>query len=258
MFRNSLFIILAGWAICFSGCSINNVDNASELRPYFDSVHVQGCFALYDNNRGAFAIYNKDRYLKRFPAGTSFDVVTSLVGLETGKLFNEKTLIGSQTMTDAFRTNDTPYFQALSREIGKDTLVRWIDTLSYGNKYARGPVDSLWLTDSLLISSDEQLGLIKKMYFRQLPFQQRTQDVMKPVMNREKTTQYSLSYVTGLAGQAEGTPIGWVVGWIEENAHPYFFVLNIQGTTQGQDITHTGRGLIKKILANQGFFNGLK
>jgi len=251
-------IVVALLFLLSSGCAINNVDNAEGAKVYFDSAHVLGCFGLYDNNRGAFTIYNRERYLKSFTPGETFDVVTALVGLETGKLFNEKTLIGSQTMEDAFRSGNTPYFQELARRIGRDTLVKWIDTLSYGNKNVEGPIDSIWLNDRLTISSDEQLGLIKRMYFRQLSFQQRTQDVMKSVMLREKTPDYTLSYVTGSGRNAENMPVGWVIGWIEENRHPYFYVINFQENTSGADIPGTGVGLLRKLLTAQGFFKGLK
>ena len=77
-------------AVLISGCSFNNVDRADYLKPYFDSAGVQGCFALYDNARNEFTIYNKDRYLERFPAGGTFDIVVGLTSLETGKVFDEK------------------------------------------------------------------------------------------------------------------------------------------------------------------------
>jgi beta-lactamase class D len=252
-------IAVLGWAlVIWSGCSISNVDNAAGLKAYFDTANVQGCFALYDNNRGEFIINNRDRYLKRFSPGGTFDVVTALVGLETGKLFNAKTLIDGQTMEDALKADSTSYFRELAGRIGRDTLDKWIDTLSYGNANTVGPVDSLGLTDSLTISSDEQMGLIKRMFFHQLPFQQRTQDVVKSAMLRESNARYDLGYVTGDAKDADGKPVGWVVGWIEESVHPYFFVLNIEGNAPGSALSATGVNLLRKILASQGFFRGVR
>jgi beta-lactamase class D len=38
------------------------------------------------------------------------------------------------TMYEAFRASAVPYFQEVARRIGRDTMQRWLDTLSYGTK----------------------------------------------------------------------------------------------------------------------------
>ena len=249
-----------GWALVtiWSGCSISNVDSDDGLTAYFDSAHVEGCFALYDNNRGEFLMNNRDRYLRRFSPGGTFDLVTALVGLETGALFNEKTVIGGHTMAEALKADSISYFQELARRIGRDTMDKWIDTLSYGNKSKVGPVDSLGLTGALQISPDEQLGLVKRLFFHQLPFQQRTQEVAKSAMLVESNARYDLGYITGEALDSGGRKVGWVVGWVEESVHPYFFVLNIEGKEPGPALSATGVDLMRKILASEGFFKGVK
>jgi hypothetical protein len=90
-------------AMAWSACTINNVENASGLKSYFDSAHVTGTFCLYDNVHGGFTIYNKDRYVHRQPTGSSIKLLTSLIGLENGKLFDENARIGSLSLMDAFR-----------------------------------------------------------------------------------------------------------------------------------------------------------
>ncbi|MFW1443080.1 penicillin-binding transpeptidase domain-containing protein, partial [Vibrio parahaemolyticus] len=85
----------------------------------------------------------------------------------------------------------------LARSIGKDTLKRWIDSLHYGNKSVGISVDSFWLNNTLKITADEQLGLVKKLYFGQLPFQKRTHDIVKKMMLQEANANYKLSYKTG-------------------------------------------------------------
>jgi beta-lactamase class D len=244
--------VLAGLA---GGCSFNNVDKADYLKPYFDSAGVVGCFALYDNGRNEFTIYNRDRYLERFSPGGTFNILTALTGLETGKVFDEKKPgIGDQTLMDAFRNDSVPYFQTLARTLGKDTLDNRIKALSYGNMDTLAPVDSLWLVHGLTISPDEQLGLVKSLFFNQLTFQKRTQEVMRTVMEREKTTNYTLAWTEAYTRDSTGAPLGWALGWVEERNHPYFFVLNIGGSgAEGK-----AGDLMRKILAREGFFKGVK
>src|SRR6478736_5879769 len=86
-----------------------------------------------------------------------------------------------------------------------------IDTLGYGNRDISGPIDSFWLNNRMKIKPDEELGLVKKLYFNQLPFFKRTQQIVQSVMLREQNTNYKLSYKTGWGFTGNGHELGWVV-----------------------------------------------
>ena len=127
--------------------------------------------------------------------------------------------------------------------------------MQYGNKQIGTAVDSFWINNTLKISPDEQLGLVKRLYFGQLPFQKRTQDIVKRMMIRENNANYQLAYKTGLGFKENGNLIGWIVGWIEENKHPYFFVLNAEGPADAK-MMDARMNILKGILKEQGFFEG--
>ncbi len=76
-------------------------------------------------------------------------------------------------------------------------------------------------------------------------------------MLREQNSNYKLYYKTGWGFPGNGSEIGWVVGWIEENKHPYFFVLNIESTVPDR-VAKVRIKLLKDILTHMGFFNGKK
>ena len=186
----------------FGACSPNNVTKEDSLKSFFDSSKVDGCFALYDNGTGQFTVYNLSRYKDSayLPAST-FKIVNSLIGIETGRIVNEKMIIKwdgivrkhdngdtikewnkDLTMAEAFKVSCVPYYQEVARRIGKDTMQQWLDSIKYGNKKIGNRVDSFWLDNSLKVTPDEQLGLVKKLYFNQLGFQKRTQEIVKKVM----------------------------------------------------------------------------
>jgi beta-lactamase class D len=48
------------------------------------------------------------------------------------------------------------------------------------------------------------------------------------------------------------------MGWEEENKHPYFFVLNLESADTTRDLRQTGLVIVKKILRQEGFFEGKK
>ena len=102
-------------------------------------------------------------------------------------------------------------------------------------------MDLFWLNDTLQISADEQLGFIKKLYFDELPFSERTQRIVRSMMLQEETDSYKLYYKTGTGNYKDST-VYWVVGFIEKIEHvkeheesmnksnvrnyPYFFAQN--------------------------------
>jgi len=273
-----LVIVFAAFVCIFlNACSPNNVIIDNSIKSNFDSSNVDGCFALYDNGTGQFSIYNLSRYKDSsyLPAST-FKIVNSLIGIEIGKIVNENMVIKwdgvvrtfssgdtihawnkDLTMTEAFKASAVPYYQEVARRIGKDTMQKWIDTLQYGNKKIGNRIDSFWLNNTLKIKPDEQLGLVKKLYFDQLPFQKRTQEIVKKAMLQEQNSNYTLSYKTGTGSNEVGKNIGWVVGWIEENRHPYFFVLNIEAQAS-QNMTTIRKKMLTDLLRKYGFFEGKK
>lgn len=260
-----LYLILS---ILLFKCTPNNVTQDDSLGKYFTENKVNGCFALMDNGTGKFTIYNLARYRDSsyLPAST-FKIVNSLIGLQTGVISSDSMVIKwdsvkrrpewdkDLTMYDAFRVSSVPYYQEVARRIGKDTMQYWLDSISYGSKKITGRIDSFWLDNSLKITPDEQLGLVKRLYFHQLPFFKLYQEKVKNAMLFEKNTNYALSYKTGW-GQYDGKQLGWVLGYIEENSHPYFFVLNVESTDADIDMVKVRMKMLKDILKQLGFFEG--
>jgi beta-lactamase class D len=90
--HTSYFILLISFF--FSSCSSNNVTNDDSLKKYFDQYHVTGTFGLFNNGHATFTIYNLKRFTDSayLPAST-FKIVNSLIGLQTGVITNEKMVI---------------------------------------------------------------------------------------------------------------------------------------------------------------------
>jgi beta-lactamase class D len=74
----------------------------------------------------------------------------------------------------------------------------------------------------------------------------------------ENNSNYKLSYKTGWNTTPKGNQIGWIVGWIEENKHPYFFALQVESPDPNVDFKSIRVNLLKQILKEYGFFAGKK
>ena len=265
-----LFFALAVLSISLFSCAPNNVTVDDSLGKYFKEANAVGCFALLDNTTGEFTVYNLARYRdSAFLPASTFKIVNALIGLQTGVISSDSMVIPwdgikrpfpewnkDLTMYEAFRVSAVPYFQEVARRIGKDTMQQWLDSLHYGTEKIKSRIDTFWLDNSLKIKPDEQLGLAKKLYFGQLPFDKRPQSIVKKVMLQENNSNYQLSYKTGWGYTENGNALGWVVGWIEENIHVYFFVLNIEGPHNTDAAVRMN--ILKGILNHEGFMKGKK
>lgn len=245
-------------AVLFAGsCRDSRIHDEEEWGNYFEEQGISNaCFILRDNNHEAVHFYNKERCLERFTPASTFKIFNSLVALDIPKVPDEQFVIPWDSvvrwndkwnkdmgMREAFKLSNLGYYQSLARRIGYDYMQHYVDTAQYGNRNVGGPIDSFWLNDSLQISADEQVGFIKRLYFNELPFAERTQRIVRSMMLQEKTDDYKLSYKTGWNIKGEKNLL-WVVGYAErierinehENSmnksdirlYPYFFAMNFE------------------------------
>jgi beta-lactamase class D len=243
-----VFLIVLLTAVVATGCSLNNVKEDKSLAHFFTDNKVEGSFALLDNGTGQFTLHNLEEFRDSayLPAQT-YNIVHALIGLQTGKIRSDSSL---------------PNLSFVPSAITKDTLQFWLDSLGYGARNDKEKVkittsvDSFWQDNSFKVSPDAQLGLVKRLYFDQLPFFKTYQEVVKGAMKVEENTKYRLGYQTGVGTSKNGHQIGWVVGWIEENNHPYFFVLNVDAKDPGVDLAVLQVKMLKDILKSQDFFEG--
>lgn len=258
--------------VLFAACSPNNVKEDARVNKYFADNKIEGCFALMNNGTGKFTVHNLARYRdSSFSPASTFKIVNSLIGLQTGVISSDSMVIKwdgvkrtfdswnkDLTMYEAFRVSAVPYYQEVARRIGKDTMQFWLDSLHYGTEKITSAIDTFWLDNTLKITPDEELGLVKRLYFDQLPFFPTYQKSVKRAMTFEENSNYQLGYKTGWSfwNEKKGKHIGWIVGWIKENEHPYFFVLNIESKDKNFDMVTVRMKMLKDILKELGFFEG--
>lgn len=238
-----------------TACRDNRIHDKPEWGKHFEAQGIKnGCFIIREHNHEAVYFYNKERCLQRFTPASTFKIFNSLVALETAVAPDESLIIKWDSVTrevpewnkdlnmrEAFKVSAVPYYQEIARRIGPDLMQHYLDTSNYGNKNMKGGIDQFWLNDSLQISADEQLGFLKRMYFAELPFAERTQRIVKSLMLQEETPAYKLYYKTGWGSNAKND-VMWVVGFAEKIEHvkeheksmnksdvrmyPYFFAMN--------------------------------
>ncbi len=232
----------------FFACTPNNVVIDSNIVKMMDSAGMQGTFALMENGTEQFTIANLSRYKdSSYAPLNTFFIVPTLIALDKGYINHKQ---------DKWVSPDsTTFYTGLIQKIGRTDLLKTIDSIHYGRGIVSANLDKFWKDNSLTITPDEQLGLIKKLYFNELSFQKHAQAFYRKMIVKEDNANYKLSYI--LSSDTNANNAAWVVGYVEENKHPYFFVLNTNAL-KGDSLDNQNVQLLKKILLQQGFLKGLR
>ena len=234
------------FSVVFFACSPNNVTIDSSIVKIMDSAGVVGSFALLENGTGKFTIAGLSHYKDTASSPlSSFFILPSLIALDKG--------IINQNQASWVSMDSTPYYQNIITQLGRQEILKTIDSIKYGKGLVSANMNEFWKDGSLTITADEQLGLMKRAFFKELPFQKRSQEIFKKMILKEENSNYKLSYLTAADSTTNNT---WVIGYEEENTHIYFFVLHTTSKTTAA--TNNSVALLKKILLQQGFLQGLR
>lgn len=246
MLRNFCAVLFI--SILAIACSPNNVKTDAFIAKKLDSAGLQGSFALLENGTEVFTIHNLARYKDSASAPLgSFFVIPTLLAIDKGFIH--------QNPSSWIVMDSTLAYQKLMAQLGRPVILQAIDSLHYGKGIVSGGLDSFWSDNSLQITADEQLGLIKKLYFNELYFQKRSQEILKKILLKEDNANYKLSYIA--AADTAHANACWIVGYVEENKHPYFFVLNTNANDK-DDLLNKNIQVLKSILIQQGFLKGVR
>ena len=103
-----------------------------------------------------------------------------------------------------------------------------VNDLDYGNKDISSGLDNYWLCGSLLISINEQVEFLKRLYLHQFQgFSDKNIDAVKSIMLYETTPDYKLFGKTGGGDCWDNKVIGWYVGFVETELGTKIFAMNI-------------------------------
>ncbi|GBL35220.1 beta-lactamase OXA-133 [Filimonas sp.] len=273
MKKTGVFILLA--SLFFVSCTRHNIQEQTQWASIFKKYQIDSaCFELADNSHEQVFYYGLNRLSTPYSPASTFKILNSLVALETNIATDENMVIPwdgvvrqreewnkNMDMREAFKVSCVPYYQELARRIGAVEMQKWMDTVKYGNRRIGPKVDEFWLNDTLKISADEQVGLMKKLYFDKLPFSQRAQRIVRSLMLQEDNNEYRLYFKTGTS-QNDTRTLAWLVGFIERketqrgvitkqeetNFKPYFFALNIETKDTTMDTRTVRINILKDIL----------
>ena len=254
----SLFLLFILFACSPQSNSILNNYSSSDLEGIFKSEKINGCFAIYDLKNDAKLSFNSERLDSAFLPASTFKIINSMIALETGVIQDEKEIIKwdsidrrynewnrDQNLESGLKYSAVWFYQELARRIGEERMKHWVEASDYGNKNINGGIDVFWLSGDIRISPNQQIDFLQKLYFNQLPFLQKNQEIVKKIMIVEQTPDYTIRAKTGWAARIN-KQIGWYVGYIEKGENVYFFAINID--IKNSDDAPKRKIIVSKIL----------
>jgi beta-lactamase class D len=233
--------------IAFSFLILAGAVTAQEL----DSLKIAKMFGndtggmiIYSVSDSQTVKYNADRCAQRFLPASTFKIPNSLIAVETGIASDENFTIKwdgitrqipewnrDHTLASAMKYSVVPYYQEISRKVGRTAYEKYLVELKYGNQKVGNMLDRFWLDNSLKISLDEQMIFLKNFYNEKLPFSKRSIGIVKSILSSEKYDNSVLRFKTGTGEKEDETFVAWLVGYVETDSNTYLFVFNCGAKT---------------------------
>ena len=208
---------------------------------YFREQNIQGSIIIFDRNKNLFYQDNNSRNETGFLPASTFKIFNSLVALETGVIKDELAILTwdgikrdfdfwnrDYNMRQAIKYSAVWFYQVLARKIGHQRMQEYINKVGYGNRNIglEKDLDRFWLSGKLRITPKEQINFLRRLYAGNLPFSERSMNIVKDILIVEQTPEYTLRAKTGWT-TAPKPDLGWYVGYLEQNDNVYFFATNI-------------------------------
>jgi len=171
----------------------------------------------------------------------TFNIALSLMGFDSGIFQNQEEpvwdfQVGYVDDIETWRAPHNPelwiknscvwYSQLLAEMLGTDRVQNYLEILDYGNKDLSGGIDSFWLGSTLKIAPYQQIKLLQKILFGDLPFSSNSIEKAKSLFFREELAfGWKLFGKTGYGTDGD-QKVGWFVGWMERGDDLYIFSYN--------------------------------
>ncbi len=205
----------------------------------FERAGVEGTLVIESVATGQRFVHNDERAGTAFPAASTFKVLNTLIALEEGAIAGADEIIPwdgtryeiedwnrDQTLKSAFRVSCVWCYQRLARRVGAAAYLRHIRHAHYGQLHEPVNVTEFWLDGSLRVSAEQQVGLLRQVVARSLPYRANSYDILRTIMRVDSTPAYSLYAKTGWAAR-DNPGIGWYIGYVEAGAGTWLFALNL-------------------------------
>lgn len=226
--------------------------NTVDYSGYFQGV--QGCAVVFDSKEDEYQVYNEDMCYTQYSPCSTFKIVSTLIGLETGILTGPDSTMGYDntkypvkawnkdlTLKEAFQSSCIWYFRRVLDQAGADEVQRQLNELVYGNcdisqwegsgVNPQPQLNGFWLESSLLISPMEQVNMMSDIMEGRSEYVSGETEILKELMLVQETDGHKIYGKTGSGNAGDG----WFVGFQEYQGKYYYFAFYVRDENAGGD-----------------------
>ena len=230
---------------------------------YFGGLN--GTAVIYDPSASQYTIYNPDLAVTRSSPCSTFKIISSLIGLESGiidpknstrtwsgEIFWNEDWNRDIDFREAFRTSCVWYYRQVIDDIGAERMQEELDKLQYGNcdisdwegrlntNNSNRALTGFWLESSLKISPKEQTEVMERIFGSDSVYSEETRNGLKQVMLVPEQDGADLSIYGKIGmGKTDGIVVdAWFTGFAESGAGNLYFCVRL-GRTDGMEVSST-------------------
>ncbi len=219
------------------------------LADIFDNV--RGTAVFYSPKRNTLEIYNKNLALTQAPPQSTFKIISTLMGLEYGIIYNKNSKMqynGTKYWLDAWNKNVNLaeafslscvwYFHQLTYKISRDKISHFLHMLKYGNEdisqwkgntsNAKAELNGFWLSSSLKISPLEQVYVLSDIFEGKTSIKRSNITILKDIM-RQSIADVQVFAKTGSNMRGKS----WFVGFSKTAQGKTYFAFYVDDPKAG-------------------------
>lgn len=235
------------------------------------------CFMLQSLTTPKRFVSDPEECKVRTSPASTFKVPHSLIALDTGVVTDPMALVKwdgadhsfdlwnrDHSMDSAVKWSVLWFFRRTAGLIGRERMLRALKKLRYGSDAFERDVTSFWVNGDLVISPEEQLAFLRRMFRYELPVRRKHVDIVKAAMlmppgkitNASGEHDFALNVPNAIVRAktgnttVDGERSSWIVGSIETGKQQYVFVAR----ARGKSLPGTaGLALARKHLGERRF-----
>jgi len=223
---------------------------------------VQECFLLFEIGVGHVRRSPSAACGVRVSPASTFKIAHALAALDAGVVSGPDDTFKwdgvpcayeswrrDHTLASAMRNSVVWYFQRIAERLGMVRERDYLKRFDYGNADPSSGLTTFWLGQSLMISPDEQLRFLRRLYAGDLPVSRTAMTTVRDILVQPRglivnaagehpfaapwPADAIVSAKTGSATDRGGRNVRWLVGHVRRGSRAWLFV---SAATGGDDL----------------------
>ncbi len=224
----------------------------------------EGCFVLRELG-GAELVQSGTLCEQAFSPCSTFKIPNAVIGLDSGVLESDRHLFKydgkprrrdawnkDMDLREAMKLSCVPCFQEVARGVGAVRMQAALDAFGYGNRDISGGIDRFWLSSTLIISPQQQVEFLAKLWTDALPVKREAAETVRRMLVQESGKGWQWAGKTGSCSVEDKKVLdhGWFVGEVEHDGRRAVFATFVRGEgVAGPE----ARSLAQQILVELGW-----